>query len=231
LRDVLPTSDASIGVRRHVGQSLKSSIKYVYQFQNINNPYTPSVMSFSTELAGLLGNARFLKTEGSLQFNIPLFRKLSLNFGGNAGLMIPFDKSSRINDRFFLGGVGPNSLRGFEVRGVYPHNSKDSLGGDVYYSLFSSLSYCVAKFRGENPVSLYLHAFHNFGNLFTIDKGASISKNYRSLFNAEDTRVTVGIGGIARTPWGNIEVNYCYPLRTSTNDKTARFQLGVVAHF
>jgi outer membrane protein insertion porin family len=86
------------------------------------------------ELAGLGGDAFYLKNEVQLQkaFQLPLCFGFTTSF--RSGLLYPFLSSpntvgnanwgSRINDRFHLG--GPTSLRGFEAFGLGPKDKRNS---------------------------------------------------------------------------------------------------------
>ena len=94
-------------------------------------PTRGDAYQLSTELAGLGGDTFFAKCEGAMQFNVPLYRQLSLGLhmrcggavplGGPVNTVLnrigarPVPDSLRVIDRFFLGGnTGNTALRGYE---------------------------------------------------------------------------------------------------------------------
>ncbi|KAL9252966.1 Sorting and assembly machinery component 50-like protein [Drosera capensis] len=133
-----PTQMASRDVRRHLGHSLLSSLRYTLKLDRRNSPLRPTrgyYFSSSTQLAGLTPDhrsSRFLRQEFDFRFAWPLgFYRAALNFGASAGFLLPLTRGflrepSPLTDRFFIGGqsspicslAGPSLLLGFQCRGV-----------------------------------------------------------------------------------------------------------------
>ncbi|XP_010693075.2 uncharacterized protein LOC104906064 [Beta vulgaris subsp. vulgaris] len=135
-----PSHMAGESVRRQLGHSLLSSLKYTYKVDKRNSPLRPTqgyAYSFTTLLAGLnpdSRSARFLRQECDFRYALPLgFYRAALNLGVSAGLLFPWgrgflDRPSSLPDRFFMGGNtspvcalgGPSSVLGFKCRGLGP---------------------------------------------------------------------------------------------------------------
>ncbi|KAL9258146.1 Sorting and assembly machinery component 50-like protein [Drosera capensis] len=148
-----PTQMASRDVRRHLGHSLLSSLRYTFKLDRRNSPLRPTrgyYFSSSTQLAGLTPDhrsSRFLRQEFDFRFALPLgFYRAALNFGISAGFLLPLARGflsepSPLPDRFFIGGqsspicslAGPSLLLGFQSRGVghteARRETKDNLEG------------------------------------------------------------------------------------------------------
>ncbi|XP_021769219.1 sorting and assembly machinery component 50 homolog [Chenopodium quinoa] len=149
-----PSQMAGESVRRQLGHSLLSSLKYTYKVDQRNSPLRPTrgyAYSFTTLLAGLNPDnrsARFLRQECDFRYAVPLgFCRAALNLGVSAGLIFPWgkgflDRPSSLPDRFFLGGNtspvcslgGPSSVLGFKCRGLGPteprRQTRDKPDGD-----------------------------------------------------------------------------------------------------
>ncbi|KAJ8443931.1 hypothetical protein Cgig2_032755 [Carnegiea gigantea] len=135
-----PSQMAGMSVRRQLGHSLLSSLKYTFKVDQRDSPLRPTrgyAFSFTTLLAGLnpdTRSARFLRQECDVRFAFPLgFYRAALNLGISGGVIFPcgrgyLDRPSSIPDRFFMGGntslvcslAGPSSLLGFQSRGLGP---------------------------------------------------------------------------------------------------------------
>ncbi|KAK9742317.1 hypothetical protein RND81_03G163700 [Saponaria officinalis] len=149
-----PSQMSGTSVRRQLGHSLISSLKYTFKVDKRNSQLRPTrgyAFSFSTLLAGLNPDnrsARFVRQELDLRYALPLgFYRTALNLGIAAGVIFPWgkgflDRPSSLPDRFFMGGnsspvcslAGPISLLGFKSRGLGPteprRQSKEKPDGD-----------------------------------------------------------------------------------------------------
>jgi len=114
-------------------------------------------LSASTEIAGLVGDVKFVKAEVEGQKHVALgpvvfgFPILNLSLSYHVGTVKSYGseqhRPARISDRFFLG--GPMNVRGFNHKGIGPRASPldggvaqgDALGGDVSYNGTASLGF------------------------------------------------------------------------------------------
>ncbi len=105
---------------------------------------------------------------------------------GIAGFVLPWGgQRTSVSDRFFLGGVCPEGLRGFNLKGLGPADGRrprrsqesaeeesttsgvrtvDSLGGDVSWSLLAALRFNLPN-EAFQAAGLRGQIFLNAGNL------------------------------------------------------------------
>ncbi|HEX2940849.1 MAG TPA: outer membrane protein assembly factor BamA, partial [Rhodopila sp.] len=108
-------------------------------------PHTGYIVQGGTDLAGLGGDARFVRGNLNAAYYISLERLLGspdwgLKFAGSTGYMalLPGGREEII-DRFFLGG---DNLRGFFIGGAGPHDSiGDPLGGRFIWTQTTEMRY------------------------------------------------------------------------------------------
>ena len=127
-----------------------------------------------TEIAGLVGDVKFVKAEvegqkhmaaGPEMFGFPILNfSLSYHLGTVKSYGSDQNRPARISDRFFLG--GPMNVRGFNHKGIGPRASPldggvvqgDALGGDVSYRGTASMGFPV-------PLPLFAVSDKLLGNL------------------------------------------------------------------
>lgn len=232
---------ASSTIREEAGLSFKSSIKHVYEIDSRDNPQAPiqgKLFNIHSELAGLGGNVRYLRQQLEGQLHIPIAdTEASCGIAGRVGyLYTPKSYHSTVLDRFYLG--GPNSFRGFQVRGVGPYEKDDPLGGELFYTIFSSLSIPLpVKGILSSLCNPRAHIFASVGDISSMKESKSLLGQvftrqvpWKNLF--ETTRVSVGLGVVADTQLGRLEVNYCHVLRRTISDRIhSGIQFGISKSF
>lgn len=243
-RDIynIPTgSSANIYVQNEAGKSTLSAISQALNFDYLDNDQTPHsglTMTISTELAGLGGDAKFLRVTPSATYYIPLERIFGnpswvLKFGATGGYLLDMrGYQDKIEDRFFLGG---DNLRGFADGGVGPYvypiyNKKNELvssggqvGGRYTWTQSTALQFPL-------PVSPDLgvsgFAFVDVGALWgarSID-GARLRDN-------DSPRVGAGIGISWNTPFGLIDLSLAQPVVKKRGDQTQQFRISFGSRF
>ncbi|BAT81094.1 hypothetical protein LR48_Vigan07g058200 [Vigna angularis] len=135
-----PSQMSSRSIRRQLGHSLVSSLKYTFKVDRRNSPIRPTkgyAFLSSTHVGGLTPDPRslwFLRQEFDVRFAVPFgFYNTALNLGISAGAVFPWghgfkSKPSPLPERFYLGGDfspvctlgGPTTLWGFKTRGLGP---------------------------------------------------------------------------------------------------------------
>ncbi|PKU68614.1 sorting and assembly machinery component 50 homolog [Dendrobium catenatum] len=135
-----PLRMSSVSVRRQLGHSLLSSLKYSYKLDRRNSSIRPmkGYAFLSTSQIGGLGHdsnlLRFIRQEFDLRAAIPLgFFHTALNIGVAAGVIMPWGNGfmtlpTPLTERFHIGGNSsplcllgsPTSLLGFNMRGLGP---------------------------------------------------------------------------------------------------------------
>lgn len=135
-----PSQMSSRAVRRQLGHSLISALKYTFKIDRRNSPMRPTrgyAFLSSSQIGGLLPDnrgLRFLRQEFDFRYALPLgFYNAAFNIGISAGVTVPWGSGflslpTFLPEKFFLGGNsspvcalgGPSSLLGFKTRGLGP---------------------------------------------------------------------------------------------------------------
>lgn len=229
--------NASPTVRADAGDSFKSSLTHTWTADTRDTPLLPSrgyLLKTVSELAGfsvLGGDTSFVKTEAESAFALPLGRTgITFTAGLRGGLLYPLSQQpSRINDRFQLG--GPNTVRGFRLGGLGPHDGPDAVGGDVFAAGGASLLFPVPRVGADTP--LRLQAFVNGGRLLALPEGAQsgdkIKKAWTQL-KSELPSAAAGVGLVYAHPLARFEINFSLPLvmrKEEQGRKGLSFGVGV----
>lgn len=248
--------NASPTVRADAGDSFKSSLTHTWTNDKRDYPLLPSrgyLMKTVSELAGfslLGGDASFFKTEAESAIALPFGSTgITLTAGLRGGLLYPLSapnsssssspRGSRINDRFQLG--GPNSVRGFRLGGLGPHDGADAVGGDVFAAAGASLLFPVPRVGKETP--LRIQAFVNGGRLLALKSAKSADndgsfagdarESLKQTFNdlkSELPSAAAGVGIVYAHPVARFEVNFSLPLvmrKEEQGRKGLSFGVGV----
>ncbi|KAF7830923.1 sorting and assembly machinery component 50-like protein [Senna tora] len=140
---------SSKSIRRQLGHSLLSSLKYTFKIDQRNSPTRPTkgyAFLSTTQLGGLAPDhrsLRFLRQEFDVRYAVPFgFYNAALNLGISAGVIFPWghgflNKPSPLPERFFLGGDlspvctlgGPSTLWGFRTRTLGPTEPRRQIRG------------------------------------------------------------------------------------------------------
>ncbi|CCI39276.1 unnamed protein product [Albugo candida] len=246
-RDILPQRNrylstafcSSPNILAEAEPSTKTSVEYQFQMDSRDNPMMPSsggLLRFSTEVAGLFADVRFLKSQVEAQKHVTFGfgsqkAALSLSLLSHLGAMKSTSSQSsmsRISDRFFVG--GPMSLRGFHYRGIGPRASPrdggvasgDALGGDVFYTAAAFLGFPM-PFSLHSLLGLRGQLFANLGNV-TNWQNVKVG-SLRNLLS--ETRVAVGFGVVVPSTVGRMEASYSWILNALRHDHISRGQFGI----
>ena len=214
-------SDASQFIKNQEGESVKSSIGHVLQFDtrdNIQSPTEGFVARLSNNFAGLGGDIRNLKTKVKAQYFYPFGKQWIGSISGELAHIFGIGQDVRVLDRLHLGG---DSFRGFDTAGIGPRDrsTNDALGG-----LTSAISTAELKFPLGLPEELGVSGvfFSDIGTVFGTEENSSLIEDI------SDPRITVGFGVGWKSPLGPLRVDFGYPLVKQDFDKTefVRFSFG-----
>ncbi|ESQ48927.1 hypothetical protein EUTSA_v10020523mg [Eutrema salsugineum] len=238
-----PSQSASKSIRRQLGHSLLSALKYTFKYDQRDSSLRPTkgyAFTSTSQIGGLAPDSRslrFLKQEMDLRYAVPFgFCHAALNLGVSGGVTFPWgsgyqSRTSSVPERFFLGGnsspvcslVGPSALWGFKTRGLGPNEPKrkgdderDFLGGDAAVTAFADLSFDLPV-RWLRERGIHGHVFACAGNM------AKLSENEFRNFTApkflETFRTSVGAGIVLPTSLFRMEINYCHILKKQEHDR------------
>ena len=241
-RDIINISTgASPFILNEAGYTLLSQASQVITYDRRDSklfPHRGYVVQVGTDLAGLGGDARFVRGNVSGAYYIPLDRvfdnpQWDLKFGASAGYMslLPGGREEII-DRFFLGG---DNLRGFQTGGAGPHDQAtgDPVGGRFIWTQTTELQYPL-------PVSPDLGLT---GRAF-VDVGGLSQSSFRSASACQSTatttckilasgapRVGAGVGISWRTAFGLINIDLAPFVIKQPGDQTQIFRFGFGTRF
>lgn len=205
--------------------SLKSSIRYAFVHDKRDNRVIPTMghaLSASAELAGLGGDAQFVKMEGAASYHKAILDKCTVNMGIRGGLIAPLgkysklfsDNKTRICDRVLCG--GDLISRGYKY-GIGPRQEHDYLDSDLTVSAGISATGAIT----DTP--LYWHGF-------LTATGGSIGSN---LVNKclRKTRVSLGASVVLPIGGGRLELGLMHPLTAVDGDQINRMFWGFGMEF
>ncbi|KZO98496.1 hypothetical protein CALVIDRAFT_561954 [Calocera viscosa TUFC12733] len=222
IHSLAPT--ASLSTRFAAGTSLKSSISHT-----VSNSASDGRWGYrlSQELAGLGGDAKFLRSEANFSRLLPLTSSLSASFTARTGFLHPLSTTPvPLSDRLFLG--GPTSVRMFGLNGLGPHDGLDATGGEISASAGLSL---LGKFGGRaQDWPLQWHLFTNAGSLGRLLPGQSAVDTIQKTLSRPS--VSVGLGLVGRLDAIRIEMNLGVPLVAAKGEGLTRgWSLGIGLEF
>ena len=187
------------------------------------NPTTGSSWSIRNTLAGLGGDAKFLKSEAKFRTYKPInYGDYIFAFKSGAGIVSTLDDKITRSNRFLLTG---NIVRGFDNSGVGPRDlgNKGVVGGNYFYN--SSIELTSDKFLPEDTGLQWL-LFSDLGSLWGTDYKSGVQG-----FNDSSPRITAGFGVSMKTALGPLSVLWGYPLQSETYDVEENFQFSIGTTF
>lgn len=186
-------------------------------------------LSFGQQVAGLGGEARFVRTflSGVAEREI-LQGDVTLRARGSAGGVLSFGGyDTRASDRYFN---SSRKIRGFSPRGIGPRDfestEEDALGGN--YEAFVSLE---AEFPLGLPEEYGIlgGVFADVGSVWGLD--VTCAGCVTPVDDGFALRSAVGFALLWDTPIGPLRFNFAVPVQTVEGDRTRSFNFDIVARF
>lgn len=235
--------DASLYVQNQRGSSLLSQIGQTLALDyrdSRTDPRDGLLLRLATDLAGLGGTARYLRTKLDANYYIPLERFTGdadwvIALSAGAGYLFQLGKEEQIIDRFFLGG---DNLRGFRAGGAGPHTkptlpgeSRDSVGGRLLFTHTTELRFPLPI---SSDFGLSGRAFVDVGSLSQASDLTFRQNNVERTLGVSDSpspRVGAGVGVSWRTPFGLINIDLAQAVVKKRYDETQFFRFGFGTRF
>ncbi len=200
-------SDASLVVQDDEGTRLLSSVSQELILDTRDSRFDPHEgysIRFSTEVAGLGGDVRFLKTTVGGGYYIPITESITLGFRAEAGNIFGIRQSTRISDRFF---IGPDNLRGFRFAGVGPRDqdTDDALGGKHFYAGTTELSFPLGL---PEEFQIRGRIFGDVGSAWAVD---DVPSGVR-VEDSSSPRISIGAGFSWISPFGPVLIDLGFAL-------------------
>jgi outer membrane protein insertion porin family len=197
------------------------------------DPHTGYLIGFGTDIAGLGGNAHFIRASANGQYFIPLDRFTGNSDWGIAltastGYLFNEGQQENIIDRFFLGG---DNLRGFEIGGAGPHDgiTGDPIGGRFIWTQSTELRFPLPV---SHDLGLSGRAFVDVGGL---SQATFISPTICPLpcfiTGSGTPRLGAGVGLSWHTQFGLLNVDLTPFVIKQRLDQTQIFRFGFGTRF
>jgi outer membrane protein insertion porin family len=206
-------------------RSFTSSLGYSWSWDTRRSGIsedTRFLFRLSQDVAGLGGDAKYLKTEALAvaETNV-LNGNVTLRAEVEGGALVGFGGyNSRALDRFFLNG----KIRGFEPYGIGPRDNNaeaNPLGGNFY---------AVARMEAEFPIGLPERlgikggVFFDAGTVWGLDNAAGNDDSLR-------LRTVAGVSLFWTSPIGPLRFNFSSALNKMPYDREQTFDLTIQARF
>ncbi len=209
-----------------VKSSVSGSLMY-NTIDNMQNPRNGSYANFTTEVAGLGGDAQWVKFTGRGTHYQPLADEYDLvgllSVGG--GHIQKFgSKELRVFDYFQS---NERMIRGFRYNGIGPRDlaTGDHLGGTTYFNATAEMQFPLPLF--PESIGLRGAVFADAATLFGTDLvgGGAIAGD------SMKWRSSVGVGITWASPFGPLRVDYAIPVMQEEGDRVQNFNFGISTRF
>ncbi|OBQ75241.1 outer membrane protein assembly factor BamA [Mesorhizobium erdmanii] len=210
---------------------IKSSISLGLVYNTIDdmkNPHEGIYANTTVEVAGLGGDAKFVKLTGRGSIYQTLSEQLDLVglISGGAGHVESYGNNGtlRIFDQFQS---TDRMIRGFAYNGIGPvdPNTGDHLGGVTYFN---------ASAEAQFPLPVVPESFGLRGAVFADAATLYGSKINTSVDQASldmQLRASVGVGLMWASPFGPIRIDYAIPVKKQAHDDVQEFNFGISTRF
>ncbi|MCA0030833.1 outer membrane protein assembly factor BamA [Mesorhizobium sp. B263B2A] len=227
------TCNISPAILDGIAQSpwIKSSVSLGLVYNTIDdmkNPHEGIYANTTVEVAGLGGDAKFVKVTGRGSVYQTLSEQLDLVglISGGAGHVEAYggDGSLRIFDQFQS---TDRMIRGFAYGGIGPVDptTGDHLGGVTYFN---------ASAEAQFPLPVVPESFGLRGAVFADAAtlyGSKIDTSVNQSSLDMKLRASVGIGLMWASPFGPIRIDYAIPVRKEATDDVQEFNFGISTRF
>jgi outer membrane protein insertion porin family len=233
--DGVPDADCKISpaIVEGIDESpwIKSSVSLGLVYNTIDDMKSPHAGIYATttaEVAGLGGDAKFVKLTGRATVYQTLSEQLDLVglISGGAGHIAGYgDNGLRIFDQFQS---SDRMIRGFEYGGIGPADTitGDHLGGTTYFN---------ASAEAQFPIPVIPESFGVRGAVFADAATLYGSKIDTPGVNQVSTdmklRASVGVGLLWSSPFGPIRIDYAMPVKKEKTDNVQEFNFGMSSRF
>jgi outer membrane protein insertion porin family len=247
-------NELSNAYKQQLGSSITSQIGYTLAYNTLDDNKNPSrgvYAKLNQDLAGLGGDAKFLRTTADARSYYPITNDLTGMFRLQGGHVAGFGSGGlRILDQFFQ---GPDLVRGFAPAGIGPRDlsstSQDAVGGTLYWGATAELifpfPYTPKEFGLKGAI------FADAGSLWGYDGASSFAgvpgfvapvppcppgSNLTSatgmcLADSNSVRASIGASIIWASPFGPLRFDFAYPLLKEPWDKKQTFRFGAASQF
>lgn len=248
--------EASIAIKEARGSRITSLAGLTFSYNSLDNNNDPTSGIFADlrpEIAGLGGDARFLRATASVRYYYPITDDFTGMLKLQGGYMTAFgNQRLRVLDHFSM---GPDLVRGFAPSGIGPRDrggdsNANAVGGTTYFGATAEVTFPI--FGLPRELGLRGAVFGDAGTLFGYRGRKKFEINGVSGFQCTDPgdtrfqsecldvrdeskiRSSVGVGLLWASPLGPIRFDYAYALSRVTGpggDRVQAFRFSGGARF
>lgn len=219
------------------GARITSSIGYTYTHDLRDDAIETRngfLFSFGQDLAGLGGDAYYVKTTGSAKaWTSFLDGDVVLSAEVEGGALVSFDDGSTVIERFFLGG---DTLRGFTFGGLGPRDGLTYSDGRRADDFLGGNFYAVGRLEASFPVGLpedygiYGGVFADVGTLWGLDNTRAPGMP-SAVDDAPQLRAAVGLTLFWDSSFGPLQISVAYPVLKEEGDEEEFFRFSAGTRF
>ena len=248
--------EASIAIKEARGSRITSLAGLTFSYNSLDNNNDPTSGIFADlrpEIAGLGGDARFLRATASVRYYYPITDDFTGMLKLQGGYMTAFgNQRLRVLDHFSM---GPDLVRGFAPSGIGPRDrsgdsNANAVGGTTYFGATAEVTFPI--FGLPRELGLRGAVFGDAGTLFGYRGRKKFDLNGNNTFDCVDPTTTrfqsecldvrdeskirssVGVGLLWASPLGPIRFDYAYALSRVTGpggDRVQAFRFSGGARF
>ncbi len=225
--DCYNDGEASLAIKDAAGTAVTSMIGYTLGYStldNIRNPRSGFSAEFRQDVAGLGGDAKYVRSTAEARYYHELTDDFVGMVKGQGGYI--FGNDLRIIDNFFM---GPNLVRGFAPSGIGPRDisfdpKNNALGGTTYFGGTTEVQFPI--FGLPRDLGMKGAVFADAGSVFGYESKKSFSTGSIDLRDEHLIRSSVGASLIWTSPLGPIRFDFAKPLSKDTYDRTQFFRFS-----
>ncbi|MDS1135338.1 outer membrane protein assembly factor BamA [Nitratireductor indicus] len=220
--------DLATSLKDAIGEGTwkKSSVSgsLIYNtIDDMKNPHSGLYANLTLEVAGLGGDAKFIKATARSTYYQTLSDELDLVglVSVGAGHIQAISGDLRVFDHF---SSNDRIIRGFDYNGIGPYDSTtgDHLGGKTYFNASVEAQFPLPML----PESLGLRGavFADAATLYGSDVAGAIGTDLK-------WRASVGAGLLWASPFGPLRIDYAVPVMKEDKDEVQNFNFGISTRF
>ncbi len=228
-QDGIPTTNAPADCQDEVYYT--SLVGTSLTFDRRNHPKNPTSgywLNGSVDVAGLGGDAQYVRLSGEGRAYYPITEKITFVGRAVAGHIESWGSDDiRILDLYFRGG---ETIRGFERSGFGPRDSStgDALGGKTYWAATAEVRFPLPLIPDD--IGMSGAVFADAGSLFGASDRAKNAVG-ASLQDDSTIRSSVGASILWNSPVGPLRVDFAKALTKEKYDEEQFFRFGASTKF
>ena len=219
-------NDTSAVIRAEQGTDIRSTLGSEFRYDTTDSRFDPRRGAFGslrTDLGGLGGDVRFIKTEAEAAWFYTIEDNWTLSLRGGLGNVTGIADEVSVQERFFKGAPDP---RGFEFGGIGPRDlsNNDALGGENFYTGTAEISFPLGL---PQDIDIRGRLFSDIGSVWDVDDfgtGASIE-------DSSAPRIAVGAGFSWNSPLGPFIIDFGFPIVDKSFDEKEVFSFSFGTQF